>query len=348
MKKEIINYLICNDENKVNDLFNKALKTREDNVGNKVYLRGLIEYSNICHKNCYYCGLRKDNNIRRYKLSEEEVIDAAIFAYNNNFGSIVIQSGEVTSKKNTNQITTLLRKINEKTNNELGITLSLGEQDKDTLKEWKEIGNAIRYLLRIETSNPLIYNKIHPNDNLHSFTNRLKTLDILKELNYQVGTGTMIGLPFQSVEDIANDIIFFKENDIDMIGLGPYIEHSDTPLYSYKDELLSLRNRFELTLKTIAILRLLIPDVNIASATALQTIDTQGREKAILAGANVIMPNITPTKYRSNYLLYENKSFIKYTAEESMNSIFSRIRSTNLEIGFNEQGNSLHFIKKKY
>ncbi|MCL2039649.1 MAG: [FeFe] hydrogenase H-cluster radical SAM maturase HydE [Bacteroidetes bacterium] len=347
MKNEIIDYLQCKDENAINDLFNKALKTKREHLGNKVYLRGLIEYTNICYKSCYYCGLRKENNIERYNLYDAEVIDAAEFAYKNNFGSIVIQSGEVRNKIFDKQITNLLQKINEKTDNKLGITLSLGEQDTKTLRKWKEEGNAIRYLLRIETSNPALYNKIHPSNSLHSFDKRLKTLNTLKELNYQVGTGTMIGLPFQTLEDIADDIIFFKENDIDMVGLGPYIEHSATPLYIHKDELLPLKDRLELTLKTIAIIRLLIPDVNIASATALQVIDPQGREKGILAGANVVMPNITPTKYRSNYLLYENKVCLDDTADQCMNCIFNRILSTGSEIGFNEQGNSLHFSKKR-
>ena len=348
MRNEIIDYLKCNDKNEINNLFNKAFKTKLDNVGPKVYLRGLIEYTNMCYKNCYYCGLRRENNnIQRYNLTDAEVINAAVFAYKNNFGSIVIQSGEIRNRIFTKQIANLLYKINKETNYKLGITLSLGEQKKDTLQYWKERGNAIRYLLRIETSNPALYNKIHPNDELHSFTNRLETLNKLKKLGYQVGTGTMIGLPFQTLEDIADDIIFFKENDIDMIGLGPYIEHSSTPLYSYKNELLPLQDRFVLTLKTIAIIRLLIPDVNIASATALQTIDPQGREKAILAGANVIMPNISPLKYRSNYLLYENKKGIEETADKSMEHIFNGIRSTNSEIGFGEQGNSLHFMKKE-
>jgi biotin synthase len=270
-----------------------------------------------------------------------------VFANENNFASIVIQSGEVQSDIFTKKITTLLNKINEKTNYKLGITLSLGEQNKETLLEWKENGNAIRYLLRIETSNPALYEKIHPNDKLHSFHNRLQTLNTLKELGYQVGTGTMIGLPFQTIEDIADDIIFFKENDIDMIGLGPYIEHSATPLYDYRNKLLPLQDRFDITLKTISVLRLLMPDINIASATALQTIVSDGREKAILAGANVIMPNISPIKYRSNYLLYENKMCIEETADKCMHCIFGRIRSTNSEVGLGEQGNSLHFANKK-
>jgi biotin synthase len=348
MKDEIIDLLQCKDKEKNNILFKKAAKIKLENVGNKVYLRGLIEYSNVCQKNCLYCGLRNENNIKRYSLTEEEVVNAVIFAHKNNFASIVIQSGEVKSNSYTKKITRLLNKINEHTNGELGITLSLGEQTKNTLKEWKDIGQASRYLLRIETSNQNLYNKIHPNDKFHSFNKRLKTLNILKDLDYQVGTGVMIGLPFQTIQDLALDIFFLKENDIDMIGMGPYIEHAQTPLYSkYKNILLPLQDRFELTLKMIAIIRIMMPTINIAATTALQVIDTQGREKAILAGANIIMPNISPVKYRKNYLLYENKICIEDTADKCMNCISNRIRSVGAEIGFGEQGNSLHFIKKK-
>ena len=343
MKSEIISYLLCNKE-QTESLFNQALKIKLDNVGNKVYLRGLIEYSNICKKNCYYCGLRNENNIERYTLTDAEVINAAVYAYENNFGSIVIQSGEVQSPLFTKKITSLLNKINEKTNNKLGITLSLGEQTKDTLHQWKENG-AIRYLLRIETSNNKLYNKIHPNDTFHSFNDRIKVLDTLKELGYQVGTGIMIGLPFQTIDDLANDIIFFKQNDIDMIGMGPYLEHSNTPFYNY-DNSFTLKDRFDLTIKMIAITRINMPTINIAATTALQTIDQQGREKAIKVGANIIMPNVSPIEHRKDYLPYNNKVCIEDTADKCMNCINNRIISTNSEIGFGEQGNSLHFINR--
>ena len=342
MKSDIIDILRCKDNEIINSLFNNALQTKIDNIGNVVYLRGLIEYSNICQKNCYYCGLRNENKLQRYTLNDEEVIAAAMFAYNNNFGSIVIQAGEIQSNSYTKKITSLLNKINENTNYELGITLSLGEQNKNTLKEWKETGNAIRYLLRIETSNQKLYNKIHPNNTLHSFTNRLKILDTLKELDYQVGTGIMIGLPYQTIEDLASDIIFFKEKNIDMIGMGPYIEHSGTPFYNDAiDNNFTLQDRLELTLRMIAILRINIPTINIAATTALQTITLQGRQQAINVGANIVMPNITPLQHRNNYLLYENKTIL-----ENTDAIFESIKTAGAIIGWGKQGNSLHFKNK--
>ena len=345
MKDEIIDLLRLEDKEKVSFLFDKALKTKLDNIGNKVYLRGLIEYSNICQKKCFYCGLRAENKINRYALTNEEVVNAAIFAHKNNFASIVIQAGEVKSHSYTKKITRLLDEINENTNGELGITLSLGEQTKDTLKEWKDTGKAIRYLLRIETSNQELFNKIHPNDTFHSFDKRLATLDMLKDLGYQVGTGIMIGLPFQTEENLASDLVFFMEKDIDMVGMGPYIEHKDTPLYrKYKKILLPLQKRLELTLKMIAILRTIMPTINIAATTALQTIDNKGREMAIQAGANIVMPNISPVKHRKDYLLYENKVCLQDEADKCMSCIFNRIHSSGAEIGWGEQGNSLHFL----
>ena len=348
MIEKIIDLLQCEDNEKNNILFEKAAKIKTENVKNKTYLRGLIEYSNICQKNCFYCGLRNENNINRYCLTDDEVVNAAVFAHKNRFASVVIQSGEIKSNSHTKKITKLLDKINENTNGELGITLSLGEQNKNTLKEWKDIGNASRYLLRVETSNQELYEIIHPADKFHSFYERLKTLNILKELDYQVGTGTMIGLPFQKVEDLASDLIFFKENDIDMIGMGPYIGHEHTPLFiKYKNILLPLEKRFELTLKMIAISRIMMPTINIASTTAMQTINPQGKKEALKSGANIIMPNISPQKYRTDYMLYKNKVDIEISKEKYTDNLFDFIKCAGDIVGFGEQGNSLHFYKKR-
>jgi biotin synthase len=229
----------------------------------------------------------------------------------------------------------------------MGITLSLGEQSEDTYRKWKEEAGVRRYLLRIETSNPALYKKLHPDNELHSYNTRLKSLELLRKLDYQVGSGVMIGLPFQTIEDLADDLIFFKEFDIDMAGMGPYIEHEDTPLYKYRNLLISKQERFELSLKMVALLRIIMKDINIAATTAMQTLDKMGREKALKVGSNIIMPNLTPVKYRENYLLYEDKPCIDEEASECKNCLEARIHIAGDEIGYGEWGDSIHFEKRK-
>lgn len=328
-------------------LFQTSAKVKEEYVGNIVYFRGLIEFSNICSKNCYYCGIRKDNkNVKRYNLSDDEIIEAARFAWESNYGSVVLQGGELESESFTVRIENLLRRIKEISNGELGITLSVGEQTYDVYKRWFEAG-AHRYLLRIESSDKELYYKIHPHDDMHRFERRLQALYDLKSAGYQVGTGVMIGLPFQTLEHLAADLLFMKEFDIDMCGMGPYIEHSDTPLWENKGMLIPLEDRFDLALKMIAVLRLMMKNINIASATALQAIDPIGREKALRIGANIIMPNITPGMYRDDYKLYENKPCTDEEASDCKNCLEARIHMSGNKIGYNEWGDSLHFNEKK-
>lgn len=329
-----------------NELFAYSARVKEEYIGNIVYFRGLIEFSNICEKNCFYCGIRRDNkNTRRYNLSDEEILEAAQFAYDNSYGSVVLQGGELESEFFTARIESLVRKIKELSNGELGITLSVGEQSKETYERWFEAG-AHRYLLRIESSSKDLYYKIHPYDDKHSFEKRLHALYNLKSAGYQVGTGVMIGLPFQTIEDLADDLIFMKEMDIDMCGMGPYIEHEDTPLWEYRNELKPLEERFQLALKMIAILRILMKDINIASATALQAIDPIGREKALKIGANIIMPNITPGTYRNDYKLYQNKPCTDEEASDCTNCLEARIKISGNTIGYNKWGDSQHFKRK--
>lgn len=328
-------------------LFQKAAEIKKLHVKDLVYFRGLIEFSNICSKNCFYCGIRRDNShVKRYNLSDEEIVDAAVFASNNKFGSLVLQSGEISSQVFTARIDTLLKKIHSRTNNSLRITLSLGEQSLETYKKWFESG-AQRYLLRIESSNPELYKKLHPDDENHRFERRLQALSDLKSAGYQTGTGVMIGLPFQTYDDLAGDILFLKKFDIDMVGMGPYIEHQHTPLYQYRHLLISREERFQLSLKMIAVLRLVMKDINIASATALQAIDKIGREKGLKVGANVIMPNITPGKYRDDYKLYEDKPCTDDNAEDCINCLEVRIALANNDIAFGEWGDSSHFNNRK-
>jgi biotin synthase len=327
-------------------LFEYASRVKEKEVGNRVYFRGLIEFSNICHKNCFYCGIRHDNHeIRRYHLTNEEIISAARFAAENNYGSLVLQSGEVDTRNFIKRVEKLLTSIHKVTGGKLHITLSCGEQEKDTYKSWFEHG-AHRYLLRIESSNPELYRRLHPADGLHSFQRRKGCLQALREIGYQVGTGVMIGLPFQTMEDLANDLLFIQESDIDMVGMGPYLEHRNTPLHEFRHLLLSKEKRFQLSLKMIAVLRILMKDINIAATTALQAIDKQGREKAIKIGANVIMPNITPGKYRDDYLLYQNKPCTDENASDCTACLEVRIALADNEIAYGEWGDSGHFRRR--
>jgi biotin synthase len=327
-------------------LLNKAYEIKLKYVGNKVFYRGLIEFSNICSKDCYYCGIRSGNkNTERYLMTDEEVVRAAKFAYENKYASLVIQGGERSDSKFVNTITRLLKKINDATNNELGITLSLGEQSEQTFKIWQENG-ARRYLLRIEASSKVLYNKIHPQNTKHDYDTRLQSLYTLKKLGYQTGTGVMIGLPFQTISDLADDLLFFKEFDIDMAGMGPYIEHEHTPLFQYRNMLMPKQDRFLLSLKMVALLRIIMKDINIAATTAMQAIDPTGREKALKAGANVLMPNLTPVKYREGYLLYEDKPCTDEEADHCMNCLALRVKMAGDEVGYGEWGDSKHYFER--
>lgn len=303
----------------------------------------MIEFSNICSKDCFYCGIRKSNKrVVRYEATDEEILTACRFAWENRFGSVVLQSGERSSPRFVDRVERLVREIKRFSGGELGITLSCGEQSRESYQRWREAG-AHRYLLRIETSSPALYARIHPQNSLHTFEKRLEALRLLRETGFQVGTGVMIGLPFQTVEELAADLLFFREIDIDMCGMGPYIEHEHTPLYQYRHLLLPREERFGLALRMIAVLRLLMPDINIAAATALQAIDPAGREKAVAVGANVIMPNLTPCQYRRDYLLYEDKPCLDEDAELCRNCLEARIELTGSEIGYGEWGDSKHF-----
>lgn len=347
LTREDIILLLNSEKEELKQVFAYAAQVKEQQVGNIVYFRGLIEFSNICGKNCYYCGIRKGNkNANRYNLSDKEIIVAAVFAYENNYGSIVLQGGELENKAFTLRIEKLLKSIKEISQGELGITLSVGEQSIDTYKRWFDAG-AHRYLLRIESSSKELYYKLHPEDKKHSFERRLKALEDLKTAGYHVGTGVMIGLPFQTTEHLADDIMFMKDLDIDMCGMGPYIEHADTPLWQFKELLLPLEARFRLALKMIAVLRILMKDINIAAATALQAIDPIGREKALKVGANIIMPNITPGIYRNDYKLYENKPCTDEEAADCKTCLEARIHFSGNKIGYNNWGDSKHFKKRE-
>ncbi|MCL3778880.1 [FeFe] hydrogenase H-cluster radical SAM maturase HydE [Prolixibacteraceae bacterium JC049] len=345
--KEDIVFLLSQTGEGRTRLFKKANAVKQEIVGQKVYFRGLIEFSNICSKDCFYCGIRKSNtHVSRYVVTDEEILYAAKYAYENDYASLVLQSGEISSPAFVDRVDRLLKEIKKISNGKLGITLSCGEQSPETYQRWFASG-AHRYLLRIETSSPKLFYKIHPKDETHDYIRRLKALKDLRLAGYQVGSGVMIGLPFQKLEDLADDILFLKTLDVDMCGMGPYLEHEETPLFQYKDELWPKEERFDMALKMVAVLRLVMPDINIAAATALQAIDPAGREKAVTLGANVIMPNLTPTAYREEYRLYENKPCLDEDAEQCKNCLEARIHLAGDEIGYGEWGDSKHFKKRK-
>lgn len=315
----------CGDQT----LFEYALHTKEQTIGSGVYLRGLIEFSNRCIKDCLYCGIRCSNQTtQRYELDVDQVIEAARYAFNQNYGSVVIQAGEQTNSRFINKITECIRQIKKLSNNKLGITISLGEQTPQTYKDWFEAG-AHRYLLRIESSDRCLYEKIHPTVG-HNFEQRLECLNSIQNAGFQLGTGVMIGLPGQTIENLANDLLFLNSLNIDMCGMGPYIEHPDAPLGNsewHRDE------RLMLTRRMIAILRIMMPKINIASTTALHALHPQGRELGVASGANILMPNITPDHLRPSYKLYDNKP---------MNDI----DLTNFDVRYGEWGDSKHFAER--
>jgi biotin synthase len=345
-RSNIVKLLTAEGEDKLL-IFKRSAQIKEQFIGNRVWFRGLIEFSNVCGKDCLYCGIRKGNrSLSRYSLTDEEILSAADFAFKNRYGSIALQSGEIESSVFSGRIENLLSRIKELSHGELGITLSVGEQSYETYKKWYDAG-AHRYLLRIEATNPELYRKIHPDNDRHDFYKRLECLRSLQEIGYQTGTGVMIGLPFQTIDDLAGDLIFMREFDIDMCGMGPYIEHEDTPLASSSHDLLPLTDRFDLTLKMIAIVRIMMKDINIVAATALQAIDPMGREKAIRIGANIIMPNITPGRYRDSYKLYDNKPCTDDSAEDCKGCLEARVGLADAEIIYGEWGDSRHFDKRR-
>lgn len=345
-RKNIVSLLKTEGEERTL-LFRKSAEVKEKYIGKKVWFRGLIEFSNVCGKDCLYCGIRKGNkNVSRYSLTDDEILTAARFAWVNKYGSIALQSGELESKSVTERIENLLHKIKELSNGELGITLSVGEQSSEVYKRWYDAG-AHRYLLRVEATNQALYNKIHPYDSKHDFRKRLGCLKALQDIGYQTGTGVMIGLPFQTLDDLAGDLLFMKEFNIDMCGMGPYVEHADTPLIEHAGNLLPLKERFDLTLKMIAIIRIMMKDINIVAATALQAIDPIGREKAVKIGANILMPNITPGKYRDSYKLYDNKPCTDDSAEDCQSCLEARVSLADAEVVYGEWGDSEHYNKRR-
>lgn len=346
--KDVVYLLNIKSEDELKALQEKAYQITTEKIGNDVFYRGIVEFSNICILNCDYCGIRRGNNtLDRFMLTKKEVVDAAMWSAQMGYGSCVLQSGERKDKKFTEFVIECVKEIKKNTISEklpegLGITLSVGEQTKETYQKFFDAG-AHRYLLRVETTDEKLFNKIHPEK--QTLQSRIKSLEFLKEVGFQTGTGIMIGLPEQSLESIAKDILFFKDFDIDMVGMGPYINHPDTPMYELgmmdKDDLLKL------SLKAIAAVRLIMPEVNIASTTALQALFPQGREMGIKHGANIIMPNLTPVEFREKYKLYDGKPCMDEAKEDCLKCLQMRVELADRNVGWNQWGDSKHFQNKQ-
>lgn len=321
-------------------LFAAARRVRERYTGSGISIRGLIEAGNICAKDCLYCGIRRSNaNTERYSLAADEILRLAELAKSYGYASVVLQSGEIESEAHTAFIEDVLRRMAPL---DLGVTLSLGEQSEEAYARWRKAG-ATRYLLRIETSNPTLYAAIHPSD--HSWQRRRDCLAALSRLGYQVGTGVMTGLPGQTALDLANDILFYQEIDADMIGMGPWIPHPDAPLKE-SGAAVPADERLSLALRMIAATRLQLHNVNIAAATALQALAHDGRERGVLAGANVIMPNITDVKYRKAYQLYQGKPCLNEDSSACRVCLDRRLAAIGASILYGQRGDSLHYATK--
>lgn len=316
-KKEIIDLLKDDTQNQW--LFSYADNVRKQYVGDRVHLRGLIEFSNICKCHCKYCGLRCENKtVERYRIMPEDIMLHAQRAVQMGYKTIVLQSGE-DSYFTRDVMCKLIENIKTL---DVALTLSIGEKSYDDLKAYKQSG-ADRYLIRIETTDKNLYKKMHP---YMDFEKRMQCLKDLKQLGYETGSGCLVGLPEQTVESLADDILFFKELDADMIGIGPFIPHPDTPL---KD---CAQGNFILALKVMAIVRIMLKNINIPATTAMETLNPNGRLIALQSGANVVMPNVTSTEYRAKYEIYPDKICINDQPSKCRNCIETKIKSIGREI----------------
>ena len=296
-------------------LFQAADQVRKQYVGDGVYLRGLIEFSSYCKNDCMYCGLRKSNmHAQRYRLSPPQIISTAQQAVALGYKTIVLQSGE-DLWFDTDKLCAIVREIKKM---DVAITLSIGEKSCEEYAAYRAAG-ANRYLLRIETTDKNLYEKLDPQ---MSFENRVRCLQDLKELGYEVGSGSLVGLPGQTLESLADDLLFFKNLPVDMAGIGPFIPHPHTPLGNE-----TANGHFELSLKMMALMRLLLPDINIPATTAMETLHPQGRLIALQCGANVVMPNVTETAYRKQYELYPGKICTGDQAAQCRSCVQAKIES---------------------
>ena len=296
-QKEIEDLLMVGGEQQA-QLLNFADEIRKKHCGEAIILRGIVEFSNYCNRDCSYCGLNiKNHSLKRYRMSAEEILQSADLIASYNIGTVVLQSGE-DEKTDPVEFAGIIKEI--KSRHKIAVTLSVGERSKEDYKLWRQAG-ADRYLLKIETSDSGLYKELHPG---MSFENRLRCLADLKELGYETGSGIIVGLKGQTTAILAKDILFLKNLDLDMIGIGPFIPHKDTPL---GDE---PAGSVDLTLKVIALTRILTKDTNIPATTALGSLSKDFRPEGLKAGANVLMPNFTPDVYKKLYEIYPGKRCI--------------------------------------
>lgn len=296
-EKEYEQLIVLRDDEAIKLLSELASETRKAVFKDKIYTRGLIEISSICKNNCLYCGIRRDNTLaERYRLSKEEILSCAAEGYELGFRTFVLQGGEDPFFKDDVlcDIVTALKSQHP----DCAVTLSMGEKSRESYKVLFDAG-ADRYLLRHETADSEHYALLHPKE--MSFENRMRCLDDLKSIGYQVGCGFMVGSPYQTPKTLAKDLYFIQQFKPDMCGIGPFIPHHNTP---FRDE---TQGSLELTLFLLSVIRLMLPEVLLPATTALGTIDPKGREKGIMAGANVVMPNLSPVAVRKKYELYDNK-----------------------------------------
>lgn len=321
---------LSDDELKIlieSDEFNEPLAEaadirRRENYGDKVYIRGLIEFTNYCRNNCYYCGIRRDNKkAERYRLTKDEIPLCCDEGYRLGFRTFVMQGGE-DPYYTDEMICDIVSKIKSRYP-DCAVTLSIGEKPRESYQAFFDAG-ADRYLLRHETADPEHYGKLHPE--AMSLENRKECLFDLKEIGYQVGSGFMVGSPYQTTENLISDLRFLQKLQPDMIGIGPYITHADTPFAEFKS------GNVMLTLRLVSILRLMFPYALIPSTTALGTIHPQGRELGLKAGANVVMPNLSPVSVRKLYSLYENKICTGEEAAQCRGCLERRVESAGYKI----------------
>ncbi len=345
-KKEIIAWLKEDDARRLKRLWEAADTVRREQVGDAVHLRGIIEISNYCRRYCHYCGINAANKqLQRYLMPGDEILEAVGQIENFGYGTVVLQAGE-DPRIGADWMAGIIQSIKKETS--LAVTLSLGERSKADLKLWKKAG-ADRYLLKFETSNPALFDKIHPPVN-HGWKNRFEILAYLQELGYETGSGVMIGIPGQTYADLAEDLLTFKKLNLDMIGCGPFLAHPDTLLgNAFKERMHDtdqVPNTEMTTYKVMALTRILCPNSNIPTTTALATLNSKnGREQGLKRGANVIMPNVTPVRYRQYYEIYPNRICLREFGQDSDQIIKARIINAERTIAVGK-GAALSYIQR--
>ena len=317
--------LLKSEDRALENLYREADAARRKEMGDEIFIRGIVEFSNICINNCLYCGIRSSNrNVQRYSMTVDEIMEAALSMKKNNLSTIVLQSGEVPDIRD-DEIGKIIYRIKKETS--LAVTISVGNRKKEIYRYWRDCGMD-RYFLRFETCDSELFSRLHPGCTLKE---RLTCLDDLHDLGVQTGSGFMIGLPGETLDILAGNILLCRKFDLDMIGIGPYIPHPDTPL---KGSANAYEDSPEIFFKALSVLRLFNPESHIPATTAFDAVfPGKGRTLALQRGANIFMPNNTPVKYRRNYLLYPGKPGVDEDPDQCLDSAIARIKSLGRSIG---------------